>query len=240
MKILAEMRDKKGESIKIISYKLSWLERLKWFFTGKNQVTELFREGYPNSFDEHDLRAIKKILKQKPEETSLLAICGKKLVGCLTGYSKKNGHCDLYINGYRYTKRTFRERGIARILQGVAEEILKEKARLILVINTGILSYDDLSYQWFKAVGFEEYGEIPKWFRDDLSGVFLGKRNPYYPLGKGIPGNSVWCPESADSRTGKRISKEEYQEVINNPGLVPKEKWGLDLIGRENIIEYLP
>ncbi len=44
----------------------------------------------------------------------------------------------------------------------------------------------------------------------------------------------------ADAVSGSRISEQEYNNVIKYPGQTPKEKWGLNLIGRENIIEYSP
>lgn len=227
MKILAKIRDKCGKVVTIIRYQKSL----------EGKVVGLFHEGYPNSFDGVDLRAIKTLTKEN-DGTFLLAFCGEKIVSCLTGFRRVKGCHNLYMTGYRYTIIEFRNRRIATIIQGIAEEILKDKARLIVTTNAGILPEDDQSIGWFKNVGFVFVGEVKGWFRDDLSGVFLGKRNPYFPIGKGIPKNSGWCPESVVSRTGGRISEKEYQEVLNDPGLVSKEKWGLDLIDRENILEW--
>ncbi len=225
MKVLARITDKKGEMVKIVRYQSNF----------QDQVMVLFREGHPDSFDGVDLRTIKSFTKEN-DKTFLLAFCGKKLAGCLTGFRKVRGCHNSYMTGYRYVKEEFRHRRIATIIQGIAEEILKNKARLIVATNTGILPEDDQSIGWFKTVGFVELGEVKGWYRDDLPAVFLGKRNPHFPIGKGIPKNSGWDTSITDSLTGQRISKKDYSAILKNPGLAPMEKWGLNLLNKEDII----
>jgi len=223
MKVIAELKDKQGETIRVVRYEPSLAD----------QVMELFREGYPLSFDGNDLRLIKKITLHRPiDKTFLLAMTAEgRVCGCLTGLSKMEGLHRVYEMAYIYTLQEFRKRGILTILEAVAEEIIKDDARLILVINTRFLPEDILSLGWFKALGFELLGQVKYFFRDDLTGLFLGKRNPYFPIGKGIPQNSGWDETMADALTGKRISEKRYKRVMNDPGLAPKGKWGISLIG---------
>jgi len=227
VKILAKIRNRRGETITIIRYHKSLQER----------VMDLFREGYPISFDGADLRKIKKSVRGKTDKTFLLAFHEEELVGCLTGLEKAEGPHNVYVMDYLYVKKDFRNKDVATILLGIEEEILKSKARLIIGINTGILPDYDLSFGWFKKMEFVVLGVVKYWFRSDLPGVFMGKVNPHIPLGKEIPKNSGWDETIADSISGKRISEQEYNSIINDPGQTPKGKWGLDLIGRRHVIE---
>ena len=119
---------------------------------------------------------------------------------------------------------------------GVQEEYLKNKARISFAINPGILPEEVISYPFWRTIGYELWAVLPGYFRDDLSGIFLVKRNPYYRIGRGIPKDSGWCLEMVDSMTGRMISKREYQKILRSLELVPKEKLGFDLIGKENIV----
>jgi len=204
----------------------------------EKQVISFFREGYPLSFDGNDLREIRRELRGKVEKTYLLAFRGDNLIGAFIGLSEVPGLCHLYAGGYAYVREDVRHLGIATILVGVAEEILKEKARVVIGTNAGILPFDSLSSGWFQKMGYENLGRVKYWFRDDLPGIFFGKRNPYWPIGKGIPKNSGWDPEMADSESGNIISEKEYNQVMNDPGLAPLEKWGLNMIGRESVIAF--
>ena len=232
MAVLAEVRDKEGGTIKIIIYQPSF----------KDRVVELFKEGYPDSFDEYDLECIEESLGaieegETEEENCFLAMAEEKLLGA-SFFDKVAGPQDQWENSYIFTKENLRKKGIGRILVGVQEEYLKNEARILFATNPGILPEDVVSYPFWRAVGYEEWGILPGYFRDDLSGIFLVKRNPYYRIGKGIPRNSGWCPEMADSRSGERISQEEYRNILHGLKPVSKEKWGLDLIGRENVLDW--
>ncbi len=213
----------KGKVIDVVRYE----KRLQ------GQVMDLFRQGYPISFDGNDLRKIRKIVK-KTDRTFVLAFCEDELVGCLTGFKKVEGPNGVYMGEYIFVKKEFRRYGIATILLGVDEELLKT-ARMIVMINTGILPDYELSYKWFKSAEFALLGVVRYWFRADLSGVFMGKVNPYISLGKEIPKNSSWDPTMSDSITGKRITEEDYNKIVNDPGQTPKEKWGLNLIKGEGM-----
>jgi len=229
MKILAQVTSK-GKAIRVVRYEKRFQE----------EVMNLFRQGYPISFDGNDLRKIKKII-QKTEKTFLLAFHGKELVGCLTGLRKVEGPNGVYMGEYLSVRKDFRHYGVATILLGIDEEILKNKARMIVGINTGILPDCELSYGWFENVGFSLLGVVKYWFRADLPGVFIGKVNPYITLGKEIPKNSRWDPAMSDSITGKRISEKKYNDVINDPGQTSVEKWGLNLLKKEGmkVVSYI-
>lgn len=229
--ILAKIRGKEGETIKVSMYE-SYLQ---------DQVFALFKEAYPDSFDEYDLEFIEGFLDEWEEgnlsQGCLLAIIEGELVGaCL--FEKVAGPQDQWETSYIFTRKSLRGRGIGRMLIGVQEEYIKNKARISFAINPGILPEDVISYPFWRTVGYELWGILLGYFRDDLSGIFLVKRNPYYRIGRGISKDSGWCPEMADSITGKRISRKEYQRILHGLKPVPKEKWGLDLIGRENIISF--
>ncbi|MFC1789574.1 GNAT family N-acetyltransferase [Patescibacteria group bacterium] len=228
--LMAEMRDRKGRIISIRRYHHSL----------QKQVMRLFREGYPDSFDGNDLREIKKETVGETEKTFLLAFTEGELVGAMTGFFRMSGLHRLYEGGYLFVRHDMRGVGIATMLSGVAEELLKDEARIIMITNAAILPDYEVSYKWFKSVGFERMGRVPYWFRDDLPAIFFGKRNPYFSIGKGIPKNSGWGPELVDSETRERITEQKYEQIMNDPGLVLKEKWGLNLvrnlIGRKNIL----
>lgn len=220
MDVLAELGDKGGVMVKIISYHPSQ----------KDQVMSLYRQGYPDSFDEYDLETIeaafKKIEMGDPDHGCYLAIRRGRLAGAVQ-FCKWPGPQDLYLLSYLFVRESMRGRGIGRMLCGTVEEFHTEKARILFTTHAGILPDYDLSYGFLKAIGYEDWGELPGYFRDDLSGIFLVKRNPYYPIGKGIPENSGWCPELADSRTRKRISEEEYRKILHSLPQVPKGEWGI-------------
>lgn len=229
--IYAEVKDKGGVIVYVGNYHSSFQE----------QTLELFQEGYPDSFDEYDLEFIKGFLEEWEEDAlpqgCLLAIIEGKIIGaCL--FEKVVGPQDQWETSYIFTRESLRGRGIGRILIGVQEEYLKDRARVSFAINPGILPEDVISYPFWKAVGYEDWAVLPGYFRDDLSGIFLVKRNPYYRIGRGIPKDSGWCLEMADSQTGKRISRKEYQEILHSLKATPKSKWGLDLIGRENVLVW--
>ena len=229
--IYAEVKDKGNQIVYVGNYQSSFQE----------QTLELFKEGCPDSFDEYDLEFIEEFLKEWREEDSdqdcLLAIIEGELVGaCL--FEKVAGPQDQWETSYIFTRKSLRGRGIGRILIGVQEECLKNKARISFAINPGILPEDVISYPFWRTVGYELWGILPGYFRDDLSGIFLVKRNPYYKIGRGIPKDSGWVSEMADSQTGRRISRKEYQEILHSLKPVSKEKWGLDLIGRENVLTW--
>jgi hypothetical protein len=157
-------------------------------------------------------------------------------MGCLTGINKWDGFHALYVGKYLYVGEKFRYRGIAKIIGAIAEEVLKNRARLIVVMNAGILPKSDQSAGAFEKTGFMFLGEILSLFRDDIPAVILGIRNPHWPIGKGIPKNSGWDTSITYALTGKFVSEEEYNAILNNPGLAPIEKWGLNLLNKEDII----
>jgi len=223
LKYLAQVTSK-GKVIDVVCYEKKFQE----------QVMGLFRQGYPISFDGNDLREIRKIVKAT-DRTFVLAFCEDKLVGCLTGLRKVEGLNKVYVGGYLFVRKEFRRYGIATILLGIDEELLKTKARIIMGVNAGILPDYELSHQWFRSAGGVLLGTVKYWFRADLAGVFMGKVNPHIPLGEEIPKNSNWDPSMSDSITGKRITKRQYDRVINDPGHTPKEKWGLELLRSEGM-----
>jgi len=229
MKLLAEITTRNGGKIKVARYEKRFQE----------QVMGLFRKGYPISFDGNDLRKIKKIV-QKTDKTFVLAYHGDELVGCMTGAKKIEGPNGVYMGEYLFVRKEFRHYGVATILLGVIEEILKDKARMIVGINTGILPDYELSYGWFENVGFSLLGVVKYWFRADLPGVFMGKVNPYIALGKEIPINSTWDPAMSNSITGEKITKEEYDNIINDPGQAPEAKWGFGLLRSEGMAVAVP
>lgn len=227
--IYAEVKDKSGVIVYVGKYHPSFQE----------QTSELFKEGYPDSFDEYDLKFIRNFLgkwKEKQlDRDCLLAIIEGEFVGaCL--FEKVEGPQDQWEISYIFTKESFRGKGIGQILVGVQEELLKDNIRTLIAKNPSILPEDVISYPFWQSVGFEYLFTWPYYFRDDLDAIVLGKRNPYYPIGKGIPENSGWELGMADSLTNKRISKNEYQRRLHDVRLASKEKWGLDLIGRENVM----
>jgi len=222
MEILMRVRDKKGDIIDIINCDPSF----------RNQVIKLFREGYPDSFDECDLVQIERDLIQG--SPCLLARKKKLLVGAVQ-FTKWPAIQDGWLLSYFFVRE--KGRGIGEILCAVIEEFLKKKARIIFTTHAGILPNYVSSYGFFPKIGYQEWGVLPGYFRDDLWGIFFVKRNPYYPIGKGIPRNSGWCKEIVDERSGKHISREEYQQIKHGLELTPKEKWGLSFIKQEDIIE---
>ena len=227
--IYAEVKDRKGEIVCVGNYHASF----------KKSTLKLFKEAYPDSFDEYDLEFIREFLEEWKEDSldqgCLLAIIEGEVVGaCL--FEKVAGPQDQWETSYIFTRKSFRGRGIGRILIGVQEEYLKNKARISFAINPGILPEEVISYPFWRTIGYELWAVLPGYFRDDLSGIFLVKRNPYYRIGRGIPKDSGWCLEMVDSMTGRMISKREYQKILRSLELVPKEKWGFDLIGKENIV----
>jgi L-amino acid N-acyltransferase YncA len=203
----------------------------------EDQVMKFFREGYPNSFDGNDLRSIKKSLKMKPDNTFLVVFNEEgEIMGCLTGINKWDGFHALYVGKYLYVGEKFRYRGIAKIIGAIAEEVLKDKARLLVVMNAGILPESDQSVSAFKKAGFVVFGQILSLFRDDIPVVVLGLRNPYWPIGRGIPKNSGWDPSMRYTLSGSYISEKDYNAILNNPGLAPIDKWGLNLLSKEDIL----
>ncbi|MFH1575626.1 MAG: GNAT family N-acetyltransferase, partial [Candidatus Nealsonbacteria bacterium] len=223
---IAEALDKQGKAVAVKSYRRG-VRNLR------RKVMGLFREGYPDSFDEYDLEFIEEFLADYDEEEGqycFLAFAGIELVGA-SMIEKVAGPQDQWETSYIFAKESFQGRGIGRILVGVQEECLKDKARVSFAINPGILPEDVISYPFWRTVGYELWGILPGYFRDDLSGIFLVKRNPYYAIGKNIPKNSGWEPSMADSITKERISEKEYGEILHDLKQAPKEKWGLDLIG---------
>jgi len=228
MKVLAEIQDKKGESVKIISYESSL----------RNRVMALFRGGYPNSFDEYDLEFIEEFLDEYDEEEGqfcLVALIGRKMVGA-SMMEKVPGPQDVWETSYIFVRESERGRDIGRIMIGIQEERLKDIARISFAVNPGLLPKDAISYPFWKSVGYEDWAVLPGYFRDDLSGIFLVKRNPHYAIGRGISEDSGWEPGMADSLTGKRVSQKRYREIMNSLKPVPKEKWGRGLIDKESIV----
>ncbi len=227
----AQIKNKQGEIIRVRSYEPEF----------RGQIFSLFEEGYPDSFDEYDLDAIQESMANMDEgegqEECFFAKIGEELIAASFIY-KVVGPQDQWEVSYIFTRDNLRGRGIGRILIGVQEEYFKDKIRILFAINPGILPEDVISYPFWKATSYELWGILPGYFRDDLSGIFLVKRNPYYRVGRGIPRNSGWEPEMTDSLTGKRISQERYREILYSLKKVPKEKWGLDLIGRENVLTW--
>jgi len=229
--VYAEVKDRDGKIVYVGNYHPSF----------KEGTLELFKEGYPDSFDRYDLEFINDFLGEWEEGNSdqgcLLAITEGEPVGaCLFG--KVAGPQGQWETSYIFTRETLRGKGIGRILVGIQEEYLKNKARVSFAINPGILPEDVISFPFWINVEYELWGILPGYFRDDLSGIFLVKRNPYYRIGRGIPKDSGWEAGLADSITGKRVSRKEYQKVLHSLKPVSKEKWGLDLIGRENVTNW--
>lgn len=220
MNTLWQVLDKKELPVKVVAYEPS-LHR---------EVLKLYRGGYPDSFDENDLGAIEfeldEIKRGNPHHYCFLAIRRKRVVGTLM-FDRWVGPQDVYLLSYLYIKKSMQERGLGRILVAAVEEFLIDKARIIFTNCAGLLPDYDLSYPFFRAIGYKEWGEFPGYFRDDLSGIFLVKRNPRYSIGWGIPENSSWCPELARSRTGQRISPEEYQQEMRRLKPVAVSEWGL-------------
>ena len=224
MKVLAELKDRKGMVVKIFTYDPS----------RRDEVMNLYKQGHPDSFDKFDIKEIEKALdaieKDGQDQNCLLALRRNRVVGAVQ-FHKWPGPQDLYLLSYIFTKKTMRGRSIGRFLCGVIEEMIKSKARILFTTHAGLLPDYDLSYSFFQSVGFKEWAELPGYFRDDLAGIFLQKRSPYYGIGEGIPEDSGWCPELARSRTGKRVSRAEYYKEMRRLPQVPKGKWGVDLIG---------
>ncbi len=207
-------------------------------------VKALYLEGYPDSFDEHDIESIDSFLEELEDPCPksflsdglecanvlgedrgcLVAARGWEILGSLQ-YYKVKGSQDLYMLSYIYTREKCRKQGIGGILIRFLEEILKDKARILYTVNPGIFPDYGTSYGFFGTMGYQEWGELPGYFRDDLSGIFFVKRNPNYVVGKGIPENSGWCKEMADSRTGRRISNCQYQKILYL--LQQSKKWGV-------------
>ena len=230
MSILAEIRDKERRVIAISSYDPIF----------ESEVVKLFEEGLPDSFDKYDLEFIEEFLETMEEgghQHCFLATMAGDLVGASL-IEKVAGPQDQWETSYIFARETLRGRGIGRILVGVQEEYLKRDARISFAINPGILPDDVISYPFWRAVGYELWGILPGYFRDDLSGIFLVKRNPNYRVGRGIPQDSGWELRMADSLTGKRISKEEYREILFSLKKAPKEKWGLGLIGTDSVVSW--
>ena len=226
--IYAKIQDRQGGFVEVRTYRRE-----------KDLVLGLFKEGYPDSFDEYDLEFVKEFLEKWEEKDldhgCLLAIREEEIVGaCL--FEKIAGPQDQWETSYIFVKARFRGSGIGRILVGVQEEYLKNKARVLFAINAGILPKEVISYPFWQAAGYALWGILPGYFRDDLSGIFLVKRNPYYRIGRGIPKDSGWQADLADSLTGERISRKKYQEILYILNLTPKEKWGIALIGKKNVL----
>lgn len=227
---LVTIKDRKRETVSILSYHPTF----------KKDVMRLFQEGYSDSFDEYDMEFIEKFLETQKEsetQTCFLATVNGELVGASL-IDKVDGPQDQWEISHIFTRKSLRRRGIGRILIGIQEEFLKDEMRLLIAKNPSILPEDVISYPFWLLTGFEYLFTWPKYFRDDLDAIVLGKRNPYYPIGKGIPENSGWEPSMIDSLTSKRISEEEYQRRLHNTKLTPEEKWGLGLIGRENVLSW--
>lgn len=229
--LCAEIKDKSGAIVYVGNYQPFFQE----------QVSRLFKEGYPDSFDQYDLEFIAEFLigweGNQPDKGCLMAIIEEELVGaCL--FEKVAGPQDQWETSYIFTKEIFRGRGLGRILVGAQEEYLKNKARVLFAINPGILPEGVVSYPFWRAMGYMLWGVLPGYFRDDLSGIFLVKRNPYYRIGRGIPRDSGWQSDLVDSLTGEKISRKEYRGILHSLQPTSKEEWGLGLIGRENVLVW--
>jgi len=224
---LARIRDKKGEIVKIVRYE-------SWYFSGKamKQVIRLFRQGYPDSFDDYDLRQIEADLVK--EGLCLLAVKKSKLVGALQ-FTKWPAIQAGWLLSYFFVKE--KGAGIGEILCASLEEFLEKEARIIFTTHAGILPDYVSSYGFFPKMGYQEWGILQGYFRDDIWGIFFAKRNPHYRIGRGIPKNSGWCKEMIDERTGRHISQDEYQKIKYGLEPVAEEKWGFNMIARENVIE---
>jgi hypothetical protein len=206
----------------------------------KNEVSKFFHRGYPDSFDEFDLEFIEDFLNEYREEEGqlcLLAYVGKEIVGG-SMLEKISGPQDVWEMSYIFIKEYVRGLGVGRILAGVQEELLKDTARILFAVNPGLLPQEVISYPFWKKIGYEDWGVLPGYFRDDLSGIFLVKRNPYYAIGRGIPKDSGWEPGLADSLSGKRISKGKYKKNLSILKPVPENRWGMGLVGKESVIAF--
>lgn len=225
--VYAEVKDKRGEIIYTGSYSADF----------QKGVFGLFQEARPDSFDEYDLEFIEKYLADWENESShdcfIATIDGTIVGACL--FEKVAGPQDQWEITYIYVGKAFRDRGIGKILVGLQENYLKDVARVSFAINPAVLPDNVISYPFWKTIGFQDWGTLPGYFRDDLGGIFLVKRNPYYAIGKGIPPDSAWCIELADSKTGTRISRNNYKNILRSLEPAPKNKWGFGLIGRDNV-----
>ncbi|MBI2042145.1 MAG: hypothetical protein HYT21_00095 [Candidatus Nealsonbacteria bacterium] len=203
----------------------------------KEQVAGLYRQGHPDSFDDYDLEYIGKFLDHFSEAENkfcFLAFVRNILVGASI-VEKVFGPQDIWETSYAIVKGTARKLGIGRTLIGAQEECLRDITRISFVVNAGILPETVVSYPFWKSVGYEHWAVLPGYFRDDLAGIFLAKRNPYYRIGRGIPRDSRWSADIVDSLTGEKVSKRRYGEILRSLGPVSKEKWGLGLILGEKI-----
>lgn len=228
--LYAEITDKKGRIVHIRPYNHIFFE---------DDMIALFGEGFPDSFDEYDLQFIRKFLARwnlaQSDKGCFMAIVNDKLVGaCL--FAKKSGPQDQWEISYIYVKEELRGSGIGRMLIGILEECLKDKARVIFAINAGILPREVISYPFWRNAGYDLWGVLEGYFRDDLSGIFLVKRNPFYAIGQGISEDSGWDPTLADSMTGKKISKREYYGIIRSLPQASRNKWGFGLIDAKNVL----
>lgn len=233
VEVLSVIWDKKGEVVKIVPYSARPVSRKK--------VIELYREGAPDSFDREDLREIKNTLIAIEEDSvnqdCLLAFAAGELVGAAQFY-RYGGTWDNWEISYIFVTSAKQKSDIGKILCGVIEELLKKKARVVFAVVAGLLPHYANPYPFWERIGYREWGDLPGFFRDDLSGIPMVKRSPYYRRLKGIPEDDRWYPEMMDVRTGKRVTEAKYQQIVNAFQFTPKEKWGLDLIGRENVITW--
>lgn len=229
MELFAEIKDRKGDTAVIRSYQPVFREA----------VMELFREGYPSSFDDNDMDAIEEGLEGIEESNSemFLAFENDTLVAARS-FQKVRGPQDFWEGEYLYSKGSCRGRGLGVIMVATTEEYVKDKARVWCTMNAGILPEGATPYQFFMKLGFQQWSILPGYFRDDLPAILIVKRNPYYDVDRGIPDNMKWHPGLVYTSTGIAVSRKEYQDILHALKPVPKEKWGLGLIGRENVINW--
>jgi len=190
----------------------------------KDAIMDLYREGYPNSFDEYDLAQIAADLRDGSPCLVAREEGGHDLLGALQ-FVKWPAIQAGWLLSYLFVRN--KNRGIGKMLCAALEELLKKEARIIFTTHAGILPDYSSSYGFFIKAGYREWGVLPGYFRDDLWGVFFAKRNPYYPIGKGIPRHSGWCKALIDERTGKHISRKEYRAIKCGLEPVAKNQWGL-------------
>ncbi len=220
MKTILELAGRNGRNVEVQIYDPAKADQAT-----KNRLMELYREGYPDSFDEFDLAQIQNDLDTCE---CVVAVHNGEILGAQQ-FVKYPALQDVWFFSYLFVRE--RGTGVGRMICAMLEELLTKQARIVFTTSAGLLMEEDAHRAFFEKLGYREWAVLPGWFRDDMWGIFFVKRNPHYAIGKGIPRNSGWCNGLVDEVTGQPVSREDYRQLKHGLEPVPKAKWGLKLLG---------